>query len=97
MDIRMPSIPAAELTEHSTSLATLRWAPHSSSHLMTGDGERLQLWNLQNSVASSIWELPNVDITGHAASTQIHQLVWPSCAPDWLAVSTPDCVYAFQL
>jgi len=96
MDIRMPSIPAAELQDHEAPLLTCKWAPNSSSHLMTGDGERLRLWNLQSTTSGAIWELPVEQITGVAGS-QLHQLVWPASAPDWLAVSTPDSIYAFQL
>lgn len=96
MDIRMPSIPAAELQEHANPILTCHWAPNSSSHLMTGDAERLRLWNLQGSTAAPVWELPAEQITGTPGS-QLHQLVWPISAPDWLAVSTPESVYTFQL
>lgn len=96
MDIRMPSIPAAELGSHDSTVLTCKWAPNSSSHLMSGDGDKLRLWNLQGSTSAPIWNLPVEKITGSPGS-QIHQIIWPASSPDWLAVSTPDCVYAFCL
>lgn len=96
MDIRMPSIPAAELVDHINPILTSHWSPNSSSHLMTGDAEKLRLWNLQSSTSAPIWELPVEHITG-APGSQLHQLVWPTSSPDWIAVSTPNSVYTFQL
>ncbi len=96
MDIRMPSIPAAELADHESNILTCKWAPHSSSHIITGDEDKLRLWDLQNSPTSPIWQLSSSEITGQSNS-QIHQLVWPASAPEWLAVSTPECIYTFQL
>ena len=95
MDIRMPSIPAAELTNHDSGLLTMRWSPTSSSHLLTGDEDQLKLWNLQASPSQPQLVLPTARITG--GSSAIHQLVWPKSSPDWLAASTSDCVYTFQL
>lgn len=96
MDIRMPSIPAAELVDHDSNILTCRWSPKSSSHLITGDEDALRMWDLQGSTTAAMWSLPAEEITG-TPDLHINQVVWPAAAPDWLAVSTTECVYAFSI
>jgi len=96
MDVRMPSVPAADLSDHDSSVLCMRWAPHSSSHMISGDEDGLRLWNLQSTTTSPTWSMSSQKITGMDDSS-IQQLVWPSTSPDWLACSTNECVYTLQI
>jgi len=47
LDIRVPSLPAAELHGHSACVNSLAWAPHSSCHICTaGDDKQALIWDL---------------------------------------------------
>jgi len=83
LDIRLPSVPAAELTGHSASINALAWAPHSSCHICTaGDDKQAYIWDL-----SSMPKPIEDPILAYGAKTEINQLQWSLTQPDWIAIA----------
>jgi len=83
LDIRVPSLPAAELSGHRSCINALAWAPHSSCHLATaGDDHNALIWDLS--------AMPNQvedPILSYAAEAEINQLQWSAMHPDWISVA----------
>jgi len=49
IDVRVPSVPAAELQGHQACVNGLAWAPHSSCHICTaGDDKQALIWDLSS-------------------------------------------------
>jgi DDB1- and CUL4-associated factor 7 len=82
LDVRVPSIPCAELLAHSAPVNGAVWAPHSSCHLCTaGEDGRAFIWDVSS--------LPNkvVDpMLGFSAEGPVSHLAWSSSQPEWLSV-----------
>jgi WD40 repeat protein len=57
LDIRLPSVPAAELTGHTACLNSLAWAPHSPTHICTAADDKHAL----------IWDVGRKPVTGMVA------------------------------
>lgn len=83
LDIRLPSVPAAELTGHSSPINSLAWAPHSSCHICTaGDDKQAYIWDL------SMMPKPIEDpILAYGAEAEINQLQWSISQPDWISIA----------
>jgi len=83
LDIRVPSLPAAELQGHTACLNALAWAPHSSCHICTaGDDSQALIWDL------SPMPKPIQDpILAYNAEAEINQLQWSMSQPDWIAIA----------
>jgi len=83
LDIRLPSVPAAELTGHQSPVNALAWAPHSSCHICTaGDDKQAYIWDL------SPMPKPIEDpILAYGAETEINQLQWSIAQPDWISIA----------
>ena len=83
LDVRVPSIPCAELRAHAGPINAAAWAPHSSCHLCTaGDDGRAFIWDLA--------PLPNkiVDpMLGFSAVGPINQLQWSALQTEWISVA----------
>lgn len=83
LDIRVPSVPVAELSAHTNPINSLAWAPHSSCHLATaGDDSQALIWDLS--------EIPNpiVDpILSYNAAEPINQLQWSAAQNEWIAIA----------
>jgi len=83
LDIRVPSLPAAELQGHSTCINALAWAPHSSCHIATaGDDSQALIWDL-----SSMPKPIEDPILAYNAEAEINQLQWSSGQPDWIGIA----------
>jgi len=83
LDIRVPSLPAAELQGHSTCINALAWAPHSSCHIATaGDDSQALIWDL-----SSMPKPIEDPILAYNAEAEINQLQWSSAQPDWIGIA----------
>lgn len=99
MDIRMPSVPAAELAGHRTPVVALRWSPHSSSQIITADEGALRLWDLYDYEKSPHAKF-FLDLTGDSIisdSLPIQSVLWPASAPDWIGISSPDQLAILRL
>ena len=83
LDIRVPSVPVAELRGHSASVNAMAWAPHSSCHICTaGDDNMALIWDL------SQMPKPIEDpILAYTADAEINQLQWSAAQPDWVAIA----------
>jgi len=83
LDIRVPSLPVAELQGHNACVNALAWAPHSSCHICTaGDDQQALIWDLS--------QLPKPiedPILAYSAEAEVNQLQWSSSQPDWIAIS----------
>eukprot|EP01125_Pyxidicula_operculata_P015831 TRINITY_DN5393_c0_g1_i1.p1 TRINITY_DN5393_c0_g1~~TRINITY_DN5393_c0_g1_i1.p1 ORF type:complete len:329 (-),score=46.99 TRINITY_DN5393_c0_g1_i1:88-1074(-) len=83
LDIRVPSLPAAELSGHSMFLNTIAWAPHSQYHICTAaDDKQALIWDLQ-SLPKPIQD----PILAYQADAPVNQLQWSSAHPDWIAIA----------
>eukprot|EP00727_Mastigamoeba_balamuthi_P010542 m51a1_g611 putative ddb1- and cul4-associated factor 7-like (338) ;mRNA; r:91701-93077 len=83
LDIRVPSVPTAELSGHQLCVNALAWAPHSSCHICTGGEDKQAL----------IWDLAAMPrpieypILHYEADAEINQLQWSSLQTDWIAAA----------
>jgi len=83
LDIRLPSVPAAELSGHSSPINGLAWAPHSSCHICTaGDDKQAYIWDL-TSMPKPIED----PILAYGAEAEINQLQWSLTQPDWISIA----------
>jgi WD repeat-containing protein 68 len=83
LDIRLPSVPAAELSGHSSPINALAWAPHSSCHICTaGDDKQAYIWDL-----SSMPKPIEDPILAYQAEAEINQLQWSLTQPDWISIA----------
>lgn len=83
VDIRVPSVPAAELTGHRGALNSLGWAPHSSCHICTAaDDKQAFIWDL-----SSMPKAIDDPILAYQAEGEVNQLNWSIAQPDWIAIA----------
>ena len=82
LDIRVPSIPVAELSGHTSSVNAIAWAPHSSSHICTcGDDSKALIWDLQT--------LPRPvedPILAYDALSSVNNMLWSAAQPDWISI-----------
>lgn len=87
LDIRLPSIPIAELGGHSGYVNSVAWAPHSPCHVCTaGEDSQALIWDL-----SSMPKQPIDDpILAYNAEGEINNLQWSSSMPDWVSISFYD-------
>mmetsp|Transcript_24825 Transcript_24825/g.49589 ORF Transcript_24825/g.49589 Transcript_24825/m.49589 type:complete len:335 (-) Transcript_24825:179-1183(-) len=93
LDIRLPSIPVAELQGHEQSVNAIAWAPHSHCHICTaGDDAQALIWDLQ--------ALPRAvedPILAYKAGAEVNQLQWSSTQPDWVAIGFGSCMQILRV
>lgn len=83
LDIRVPSLPVAELNGHSAAVNAIAWAPHSSCHVCTaGDDAQALIWDL-----SPMPKPIDDPILAYNAETEINQLQWSNLHTDWVAIA----------
>ena len=84
LDIRVPSLPVAELGGHLGCVNALAWAPHSSCHICTaGDDSQALIWDL-----STMGKRPIEDpILAYNAEGEINNLQWSAGQPDWVSIA----------
>ena len=87
LDIRVPSLPVAELGGHLGCLNAIAWAPHSSCHICTaGDDSQALIWDL-----STMSKRPVEDpILAYNAAGEINNLQWSASQPDWVSICYND-------
>jgi WD repeat-containing protein 68 len=82
IDVRMPSVPAIELSAHQASVNGLAWAPHSANHLCTGsDDHDALIWDITS--APKTVEEPMLSYT---ADAEINQLQWDKTQEQRVAI-----------
>lgn len=106
MDVRMPSVPAAELTEHQGPVVAMRWSPASSSHLATADEQGVRLWDLADydRVPGPRYLFEAASLGRAAVGTDsmlepvpVQSLLWPAVAPEWMGITSADQVSIMHL
>lgn len=87
LDIRVPSIPVAELGGHLGCVNAAAWAPHSSCHICTaGDDSQALIWDL-----SQMPKRPVEDpILAYNAPGEVNNLQWSASQPDWVSIAFGD-------
>jgi DDB1- and CUL4-associated factor 7 len=96
LDIRVPSLPVAELGGHLGCVNATAWAPHSSCHICTaGDDSQALIWDL-----SAMPKRPVDDpILAYNADGEINNLQWSTSQPDWVSIAFQDklqiCTYFY--
>lgn len=87
LDIRVPSIPVAELGGHLGCVNATAWAPHSSCHICTaGDDSQALIWDL-----SAMPKRPVEDpILAYNAEGEVNNLQWSATQPDWVSIAFND-------
>mmetsp|Transcript_31229 Transcript_31229/g.47849 ORF Transcript_31229/g.47849 Transcript_31229/m.47849 type:complete len:385 (+) Transcript_31229:153-1307(+) len=87
LDIRVPSMPVAELGGHVGCVNATAWAPHSSCHICTaGDDSQALIWDL-----SAMPKRPVEDpILAYNAEGEINNLQWSASQPDWISICYND-------
>ena len=92
-DIRVPSVPVAELIGHQAAINGIDWAPHSPYHICTCSDDRNSLiWDMTKT--PKIIEEP---ILAYAAGGEINQVQWSSAYEDWVAIDFDDCVQVLRV
>lgn len=91
LDIRVPSLPVAELGGHVGCVNAVAWAPHSSCHMCTaGDDSQALIWDLsamhQQKAASAVED----PILAYNAAGEINNLQWSASQPDWVSIAFND-------
>jgi len=82
LDIRVPSLPSAELVGHNACLNSLAWAPHSSTHICTaGDDKRALIWDV------NFPQDTQEAILVYTAEGAINSLQWSSSDPNWISIA----------
>jgi len=83
LDIRVPSMPVAELKGHTSAVNAVSWAPHSSSHICTcGDDSKALIWDLQT-LPRPVEE----PILAYDAKSEINNMIWSAAQPDWISIA----------
>jgi DDB1- and CUL4-associated factor 7 len=84
LDIRIPSIPVAELGGHLGCVNAAAWAPHSSCHICTaGEDNQALIWDL-----SAMGKRPVEDpILAYHAEGEVNNLQWSASQPDWVSIA----------
>lgn len=83
LDIRVPSIPAAELSAHTSSVKGMAWAPHSSCHICTGgDDAQALIWDISGMPTSVL-----KPILVYNAEAEVNQLQWSASQPEWISIA----------
>lgn len=83
LDVRVPSVPVADLSGHEAGVNAIAWAPHSHCHICTaGDDSQALIWDLQ-ALPRQIED----PILAYKAENAVNQLQWSAGQPDWVAIS----------
>jgi len=83
LDIRVPSLPSAELGGHHACVNGIAWAPHSSCHICTaGEDKQALIWDL-----SSMPKPIDEPMLAYTAEAEVNQLQWSTTQPDWIAIA----------
>eukprot|EP00158_Paraphelidium_tribonemae_P001787 Partr_v1_DN24811_c0_g1_i1_m29777 putative ddb1 and cul4 associated factor 7 len=93
LDIRLPSVPVAELQGHGAAINACAWAPHSSGHMITvGDDAQCLVWDL-----GSGKKYGQDPILSYSSRQEINNLSWSKCQNSWVAIASGDTVEALCL
>jgi WD repeat-containing protein 68 len=93
LDIRVPSLPVAELVGHQAAVNGIAWAPHSPCHICTiSDDRQALIWDI--TVKPKPIEDP---ILAFAAGGEVNQLQWCASHEDWVGICFNNCVQILKV
>jgi len=93
LDIRVPSVPAAELVGHSLSVNAISWAPHSSCHICSvAEDKQALIWDL-----SAMPKPVEAPILRYEADAEINNVSWSALQTDWIAATVGSKVQALRV
>lgn len=93
LDIRVPSLPVAELIGHQAAVNAIAWAPHSPCHICTCSDDK----------AAFIWDInqrpkPIEDpILAFSAGGEINRLEWCASHEDWVGICFDNTVQILKV
>ena len=80
LDVRVPSVPVAELGAHAACVNAIAWAPHSSCHLCTcSDDCQALIWDL-----TAMPKPIDDPILAYNADAEVNQLQWSAAHHEWV-------------
>jgi len=83
LDVRVPSVPVAELGAHAASVNAIAWAPHSSCHLCTcSDDCQALIWDL-----TAMPKPIDDPILAYNADAEVNQLQWSAAHHEWISIA----------
>lgn len=83
LDIRVPSMPVAELDGHMGAVNNCAWAPHSPVHICSvGDDAQALIWDI-----SAIPKPIEDPVLAYNAECEVNSLGWSSLQPDWVSIA----------
>eukprot|EP00755_Sulcionema_specki_P007641 Sspe_Gene.38794::Locus_18710_Transcript_1_1_Confidence_1.000_Length_1622::g.38794::m.38794/K11805/WDR68, HAN11; WD repeat-containing protein 68 len=83
LDVRIPSIPVTTLENHTASVNSIGWAPHSSCHICSaGDDCMALIWDI-----SALPQPIEDPILAYTADSHINWLQWSSLQTDWISIA----------
>mmetsp|Transcript_5366 Transcript_5366/g.17185 ORF Transcript_5366/g.17185 Transcript_5366/m.17185 type:complete len:335 (+) Transcript_5366:3-1007(+) len=93
VDIRVPSIPVAQLRGHTMATNGCVWAPHSSVHICTAsDDTQALIWDV-----SEIPKKIEDPILAYTAPGEINQLNWSALHTDWVSIAYQDRIQLLRV
>lgn len=93
IDVRMPSVPAIELTAHQASVNSLAWAPHSANHLCTcSDDHDALIWDI-----TSTPKTMDEPMLSYTAEGEINQLQWDKTQEQRVAICFDQSVQVLRV
>lgn len=94
LDIRVPSLPVAELGGHLGCVNAVAWAPHSSCHICTAaDDSQALIWDLSQIPKRPVDE----PILAYNAAGEINNLHWSASQPDWVSIAFNDSLQVLRV
>ncbi|KAI8904986.1 WD40-repeat-containing domain protein [Gorgonomyces haynaldii] len=95
LDTRVPAIPVTELIGHDAPLSCFQWAPHSSTHILTGgdDGQAL-VWDISNMGKQKHIREP---LLAYTNTDEIHNCSWSQYSPDWVCLTSKTRVQSLRI
>jgi WD repeat-containing protein 68 len=84
VDVRFPSIPVAELSNHTKPINCIGWAPHSARHLCSaGEDKQALIWDLNDLPNNT----PKSCILTYEAGSEINYINWSANDVDLIAIT----------
>ena len=106
LDIRVPTLPLAELSGHSAPVNGMTWAPHSNHNLVTvADDAQALIWDYNgnnninnnannNNLNNNLFEEP---LLAYSAENEINSVSWSKANPENISITFEDKLQMLHL
>eukprot|EP01039_Chlorochromonas_danica_P008891 gene8891-9810_t len=93
LDVRMPSVPVAELVSHYGAVNDIAWAPHSANHICTcGEDRQALIWD--TTTKNVVCEDP---ILAFSAGGEINQMLWCQSHQEYITICFNNTVQVLKV